>query len=553
MKRILQIKFLLFLFPFFLISSSCKKSRVDQEYYRYLNNPGLPPAYGGEFITASIGDASVLLPPLATDSASFDIISLVYDSLLRYDKNLNFAGELADRWEVSPDGKIITFYLHKGVRWHDGTPFTADDVVFTYKLMIDPETPTPYTSQFNVIDRVEKVSDYEVKVYYKEPYAPALNSWAGLYIVPKHLLYGEKMTDPNLPLKRHPIGTGPYKFVRWLPGDRIELEVNPDYFRGKPYISKYVYRIIPDQATIFLELKAGGLDEAGLTPVQYVRQSNFPKFKRNFNKYKYLGFGYTYLGYNLLNPFFRDKRVRQAISYAINKKEIIQAVLMGQGMVATGPYRPGMWYYDSNVRKYPYDPKLALKLLHEAGWRDTDGDGILDKNGKPFEFTIMTNQGNNQRKLTAEIIQRRLRQIGVKVKIRIIEWSAFINEFIDKKKFDAVLLGWGLDPDPDQYDIWCSKKTGPNEFNFVSYKNPEVDKILDEARHTFDVKKRKELYYKFQEILAEDQPYTFLYIPYSLVAVHKRVRGIKPAPAGISYNFIKWFIPEPLEEKRLVQ
>ncbi len=552
MRRIRSYTF--FLFILLIFSWGCKKkNRIDEEYYRYLSDPNLPPAYGGEFVTASIGDASVLLPVLATDSASFDIISLVYNTLIRYDKNLNFKGELAKKWKVSKDGMVITFYLHKNVRWHDGVPFTADDVIFTYKLITDPETPTPYASQFNVIDHIEKVDDYTIRVYYKEPFAPALNSWAGLYIVPKHLLYGKKVTDPSLKLKRHPIGTGPYKFVEWRPGDRIVLEVNRDYFDGRPYISKYVYRIIPDQATIFLELKAGGLDEAGLTPVQFVRQSNFERFRRNFNKYKYLGFGYTYLGYNLLNPLFRDRRVRQAISYAINKKEIIDGVLMGQGIIATGPYRPGTWYYNPDVKKYPYNPQMALKLLHEAGWYDHDGDGILDKNGKPFRFTIMTNQGNNQRKLTAEIIQKRLREIGIDVKIRIVEWSTFINEFIDKKKFDAVILGWGLDPDPDQYDIWASTKTGPNQFNFISYKNPEVDRILDEARHTFDIEKRKKLYYRFQEILAEDQPYTFLYIPYSLVAVHKRVRGIKPAPAGISYNFIRWYIPRPLQGKRLVE
>ncbi len=550
MKKMVII--LLFLPLFFW---GCKKhsATLHVTYYKYLEDPNLPPAYGGEFVTASIGDASVLVPILATDSASFDIISLLYNTLIRYDKNLNFEGELAKKWEVSKDGKVITFYLHKNVKWHDGYPFTADDVIFTYKLIIDPNTPTPYASQFDVIDHIEKIDNYTIKVYYKKPFAPALNSWAGLYIVPKHLLYGKSITDPDLPLKKHPIGTGPYKFVEWRHGDRIILKVNKDYFEGSPYISRYVYRIIPDQATIFLELKAGGLDEAGLTPVQYVRQSNNDRFKRNFNKYKYLGFGYTYLGYNLLNPLFKDKRVRQAISYAINKKEIIQGVLLGQGIVATGPYKPGMWYYNPDVKKYPYNPKLALKLLHEAGWKDTNGDGILDKDGKPFKFTIMTNQGNAQRKLTAEIIQRRLKEIGILVDIRIIEWSAFINEFIDKKKFDAVILGWGLDPDPDQYDIWASTKTGPNQFNFVSYKNPEVDKLLNEARHTFNQEKRKKLYYRFQEILAEDQPYTFLYIPYSLVAVHRRVRGIKPALAGISYNFIKWYIPKPLQGKRLVE
>jgi peptide/nickel transport system substrate-binding protein len=264
----------------------------------------------------------------------------------------------------------------------------------------------------------------------------------------------------------------------------------------------------------------------------------------NFNKYKYLAFAYTYLGYNLLNPLFQDRRVRQAISYAINKEEIIEGVLLGLGEAATGPYKPGTWQYNSRVKRYPYDPKKAKKLLKEAGWTDVDENGILKKDGSSFQFTILTNQGNSQRAKAAEIIQRRLKSVGIKVKIRTVEWAAFINEFIDKKNFEAVILGWSLGQDPDIYDIWHSSKTGPKELNFISYRNFEADKLLEEGRHTFDLEKRKKCYFKLQEILAEEQPYTFLYVPYALPIVHARFRGIEPAPAGIGHNFVKWYVPK---------
>ena len=500
------------------------------------------PAYGDILIEGSIGDASNLIPLLSSDSASHGIAGLIFNGLVKYDKNLVLTGDLAESWEISEDGLTITFYLREKVKWHDGREFTAEDVLFGYKTIIDPKVPTAYAGDFMEVEKAEILDKFTFRVAYKKPFAPALGSWGSMVILPKHLLDGVDITKS--PLSRHPIGTGPYKFKEWKTGEKIVLTVNPDYFEGKPYIGGYIYRIIPDPATMFLELKTGGIDQMGLNPIQFIRQANSPKMEKNFNKYKYLAFAYTYLGYNLKNPLFQDKRVRQAITYAIDKEEIIEGVLLGLGETATGPYKPGTWQYNPRVKRFPHDPKKAEELLKAAGWTGIDGDGILTKDGLPFEFTILTNQGNDQRAKSAEIIQRRLKDIGIKVKIRTVEWAAFINEFIDKKDFEAVILGWSLGQDPDIYDIWYSKKTGPKELNFISYGNPRVDKLLEEGRHAFDLKKRKECYFELQEILAEEQPYTFLYVPYSLPIIHSRFRGIDPAPAGIGHNFIKWYVPQ---------
>jgi peptide/nickel transport system substrate-binding protein len=305
-----------------------------------------------------------------------------------------------------------------------------------------------------------------------------------------------------------------------------------------------VYRIIPDLSTMFLELRSGGLDYMGLTPLQYAMQTDNPVFRRRFNKYRYPAFGYTYLGYNLRRPLFQDRRVRQALSFSIDKQELIEGVLLGLGQIATGPYKPGTWPHNPRVRTYPYDPDQARALLAEAGWRDVDGDGILEKDGKPFSFTIVTNQGNDQRIKAGEIIQRRFREVGVEVKLRVIEWASFLKEFIDPGNFDATILGWSIPIDPDVYDIWHSGKIRPGELNFVHFRNAEVDLLLEEGRRTLDQERRKEIYGRFQEILAEEQPYTFLFVPDALPVVARRFRGIEPAPAGIMHNFIHWYVPE---------
>ncbi len=512
---------------------------------RNLSDSG--PAYGDIIVEGSIGDASNLIPLLSSDSTSHGISSLVFNGLVKYDKDINIVGDLAESWKISGDGLVITFYLRKGVTWHDGHPFTAHDILFTYRATIDPKTPTAYAGDFLKVKKAEVLDDYTFRVTYDKPFAPALMSW-GSAVLPKHLLEGKDIT--TAPLARHPVGTGPYIFKEWVPGQKIVLISNPDYFESRPYIDGYIMRIIPDDATMFLELRANGIDRKNLTPLQYTRQTENNLFRKNFNKYRYLSFSYTYMGYNLKNPLFADKRVRQAIAYGINKDEIIRGVLLGLGKEATGPFKPGTWVYNPHVKAYPYDPDKARELLADAGWKDNDGDGILDKDGQPFVFEIITNQGNEIRAKCAEIIQRRLGEIGITVKIRILEWAAFVNDFINKRRFDATILGWTVPLDPDIYDVWHSSKMGPQELNFISYKNEEVDTLIERGRSTFNQKERKKYYDRIQEILAEEQPYLFLYVPDALPIIHARFRGVEPAPLGIGHNFIKWYVPK--EEQKLV-
>ena len=499
------------------------------------------PVSGDAIVEGTIGEVSTLIPVLATDAASHDVAGQIYNGLVKYDKNLTIVGDLADSFDVSKDGLTITFHLRHGVKWHDGAPFTSRDVLYTYRIIIDPKTPTAYAEDFKQVRSIATPDDYTVRVSYASPFAPALASW-GTSILPAHLLAGKDITKS--PLARQPVGTGPYLFKEWIAGQKIVLEANPAYFEGRPWIDRYIYRIIPDTSTMYMELKAGAIDLMSLTPVQYARQTTSQQFTSRFNKFRYPSSGYLYMGYNLRHPLFKDKRIRQAITAAIDKDELIHGVLFGMGQKAHGPIVPGRWAYNPNVKDIAYDPRHATDLLAQAGWREKNSSGILVKNGKPFQFTILTNQGNQQRLLSAQIIQQRLKFIGIDVKIRIVEWATFLKEYIDKGNFEVVMLAWNISQDPDMYDVWHSSKTNPGELNFIGFKNAEVDRLLIEGRSTFDMEKRKRAYFRIQEILAEEQPYTFLYVPDALPVVSARIRGIEPAPAGIGYNQIKWYVPK---------
>ena len=413
-------------------------------------------------------------------------------------------------------------------------------MLYTYERLTDPEVTTPYSSNYSLVKNVTAPDPHTVRVAYREPFVPALESW-GMGIVPRHVFGGARGKGFNShPANRSPIGTGPYRFIRWDPDEKIILEANPGYFRGRPKIPKYVFRIIPDQSVEFLELRNKSIDILLLTPDQY---HAYPEFFEGYKKYRLPRAVYTYLGFNLDQPLFRDKKVRTALAMAIDKEDLVRGVLMGLGRAATGPYLPLSWAFDPGVKDFDHDPKRAAEILGEAGWTDSDGDGVLDRGGRPFEFTIITNQGNKMRSLSAEIIQEQLARIGVKVQIRVLEWSTFLKDFIDKHKFDACILGWSLSPDPDQHGIWHSSQRGEGRYNFVSYSNPEVDRLLEAGRREFDPEKRKRLYRRTHRLIHDDIPYVFLYYPDQLPVVSDRVEGVKLAPLssfGFGWNFEEW-------------
>ncbi|WP_051676978.1 peptide-binding protein [Maridesulfovibrio frigidus] len=508
------------------------------------------PVAGGRLTEPLLAEPINLISALSSDSASHTVADKIFVSPLKYNKDIELVPEAAESFEILNDGKLFKFKLREDIRWTDGKPLTAEDVEFTYKMMINPETPTAYASDFLNVKEFKVTGKYSFEVTYDKVFARSLVTWA-FDILPKHLLENENLRETKY--SRAPIGAGPYKLKEWISGQRLILEANEDYFEGRPYIDEIVFRIIPDTSTQFMELKTGNLDGMGLTPQQYLFQTKGSSWEKDFQKFKFLSFGYTWLGYNLEKPLFKDVRVRRAISYAINKEEIVKGVLLGLGSPAIGPYKPDTWVYNDKLVPYGYQPEKAVELLKQAGWSDTDGDGIIDRDGIPFTFTILTNQGNTLRIKTATIIQNRLKDIGIDVQIRTVEWAAFIKEFVDKGKFDAIILGWSITQDPDNYNVWHSSKAVPGGLNIVKFKNSELDELLEKGRTTLVQADRKVIYDRIQEILHEEQPYCFLYVQMSLPIYQSRIKGLKIAPAGLGYNADRWWIPTASQKKLRIQ
>ncbi len=506
------------------------------------------PDDGGSIFFGTIGEASNLIPYVTSDSASHEIADLIYIAPLRYNKDLQPEPWAAESWSIEDGGKRMRFTLRKGILWEDGQELTAEDVAFTCKLAADPATGSPYAEDFLRIKELRVIDRYTFEVRYDKFFARAVSTWMNP-ILPKHILEGQNIR--STPFARKPMGAGPYRLKSWEPGSRMLLEASPTYFAGKPHINEVVYRIIPDNATMFMETQAGRLDVMDLSPLQYLRQTSSPEWQKKFHKFRYLASMYIFLGFNLEHPFFKDVRVRRAISMAIDREGIIKGVLLGQGVPAFGPFKPGSWAYHPGLKPVVRNVAAAKALLAQAGFADHDGDGLLDRDGQPLAFTILTNQGNEQRILAATVMQSQLREVGIDVRIRTVEWAAFIREFVNKGRFDAVLLGWTIPQDPDLFSVWHSSQTFEGGLNFTHYRNPEVDKLLEEAQSTPDQQKRAALYYRIQEIFADEQPYCFLFVPYALPVVQRRFQGIEPALAGIMYNFEKWWIPKALQHPQM--
>ncbi len=507
--------------------------------------------HGGTMISAMIGEPSSLISMIAGEAPSSAISANIFNTLLKYNKDLDLTGELVENWQISSDQKTIIFKLKPNLKWADGKPLTSADVLWTWQAVTDDKNGSPYASDYQLVKRAEAPDPLTFRVTYNEPFAPAMDSWAGLQILPKHLLEGQDLHTTSFTHK--PVGSSFYKLDSWTAGQNIQLSRNLTSVLGPANIDKLVSRIIPDISAQFLELMADNIDSMGLDPTQFSRiVPARPKLNQTLNLYKELGSGYTYLGFNLKRKPFDDVRVRKAINYAIDKQEIIDGVYLGLGINIASPYKPGTRWSNPDLINYAYDPEKAKGLLKEAGFV-TNNDGILVREGKPLSFEILTNQ-NKEREKSAVLIQRRLKAIGIQVTIRPLEWASFISNFIKKGDFDVVILGWGLGLDPDQFNIWHSSEQGGDKFNFIGYSNPTVDKLLVQGRMELNPDKRQTIYHTFAKELLEDSPIVYLSAGYGLSAIHKRVKGIVDPipPAGVGYESEKWFIPSSLRRNEIV-
>jgi ABC-type transport system substrate-binding protein len=467
------------------------------------------------------------------------------------------------------ENPVIVFHLRRGVRFHDGRELTSRDVRFTYETIMDPRNLSPRVSDFEPIKTVETPDPYTVRVIYRELFQPGFESW-GMGILPEHLLDREALAaearaagkDPaafsvrDSSLNRRPVGSGPFRFASWDSDVSIRLQRDDGYWEGPPNFREYLIRILPDALTAELAFYAGTSDGYTAQAHQVARLQNDPRFHVN----SVLGLGYSYIGYNLRRPVFQDVRVRTALGMAINVDEIIRYVLYGQGRRTTGPFPQQTAYYDPDVAPVPYDPEGAARLLAEAGWRK-NAQGILEKDGKALEFTLITNSGNDERQAIMVIVQNAWRRLGVKVEILALEWAVFIRERVNKLDFDAVVLGWAMGLDADIYQIFHSSQAGPQQLNFVGYVNPRADALMVRIRREYDDARQTAMARELHRLIAHDQPYTFLYVRRSLALLDGKIVREVRRPDGtpqylpfepnrlgrINFHFNEWLkTPRPV-------
>ncbi len=468
-----------------------------------------------------------LNPILATDSSSGEITGFIFNGLVKYDKDSStIIPDLAEKFYFKDEVTLI-FELKRDVKWHDGEVFSAKDVVFTYKTLISPKIASPYSAAFRFVKSVKALDDYKIEVVYVKPYFKALETWM-MGILPQHLLKNED----NLMSSRfntNPVGTGPYKLYQLEHSKNIILTAFDDYFEGRAKIDRISFHVIADPMTRFLMLKSSAIDIGSIEPMAYERQLN-PAFFDKFNIYEEISHSYTYLGFNLRLEKFKNPDVRKALSLAIDRQEIVDILFFKHAKVCTGPFLPGTKAFNKNVKAPTPNLQKAKELLKKAGYAKDN----------PFSFEIVTSNSSSIRPYAAEILQHQLKKAGVVVTLRVMEWQAFLNMVVFPHKFDAVLLGWGLSSTPDPYMFWHTDNDKKGGFNLVGYNNPEMDRMIEESQTIIDREKLSKIWQDMFQIITDDNPYLFLYIPNSITAVNKNIKNVTPSLSGIWHNYIKW-------------
>ncbi len=480
------------------------------------------------------------------------------------EKRAGYAKEILLSTEHNP---VVVFRLRPNVKFHDGHVFDANDVRFTYEAIMNPKNLSPRIATYEPVKEVEVVDPLTVRIVYKRLYSPALEIW-GMGILPEHLVNDETLRNEAFRLgkdpekfsmrqssfNRNPVGCGPFVFREWKSDQYIILDRFDDYWEGSPNYQRYIYRIVPDLLTQEMEFYAGTVDSYGVRPHQVERLKHDPEYQ----SFSGVSFGYTYIGYNMRREPFNDRRVRMALSMAIDVDKIIKYVLFGQGERITGPFVKQTDYYNHEIDRVPYDPEGALKLLEEAGWK-RNKEGWLEKDGKRFQFTLITNSGNELRKAVLAIAQDAWRQIGIDVRTDLVEWAVFIQERVNKLDFDALILGWLMGIEPDLYEIWHSSQTNPHQLNFVGFKNPEADDLIIKIRQEYNHDRQVAYCHRLHEIIAKEQPYTFLYVGKWTAVLDKKIviketdaqgnvvyKKIRPTKTGsFTFHFNRWIkLPE---------
>jgi peptide/nickel transport system substrate-binding protein len=516
------------------------KSTAREEY----------PGDDGDWLVWGIDGEPETLNPLtsrdvyATWIAGTYYFSNIFEGLLNYDfDTLKLKPQLAESYEVSKDALEITMRLRNDVHFSDGHPISADDVIFSYKTIINPGVDAAQMrNYYNNLKEVVKIDDRTVKFIFDKPYFKSLEIAGDIPILPEHLY---KFTDANQFNNRRtdPVGSGPYVFEKWDVGREIVLTRNENYWGPKPHIKKIVFRVITNEVAELQALRSHEIDFMRPRAEQYADVSVDKQFLKEF---KCLSFwipleGYTYIGWNEDPLFFKDRLVRLAMTLMVDRDEINKHLLKGLGRITTGPFYILGPQYDTNIKPWPYDPNRAAQLLDEAGWIDHDGDGIRDKDGVPFRFKLMIVSASPIYEQLGRLLKDSFDRVGIVLIPDPYEWSVF-SERLNTRSFDAVILKWGGVVLEDPYQIWHSSQIGNRGSNFVGFRNPEADAIIERARATLDENNRNELYHHLDRILHEEQPYTFMFTRPWLELLDNRFENVVVHKLGLNPH--EWYIPK---------
>ncbi len=475
---------------------------------------------------------------------------------------------MAESWQISPDRKSYRIKLRRGIYWHDVTDpvtkkhykdveVTAADFKFFADAVKNPDVNcAPLRVYYQHLDSIEIHNDYEFTVKWRKAYYNALSATLGLSPLPRHFYApegkfdGKKFNDDHQ-RNRMIVGCGPYIFHKWEKGKRLIFRRNPRYFgiplKAAPAIDCLVFELIRHPNTRFQALLGGKLDWLGLLPDQYINRTDTPEFKTGkLKKFRYLLPQYNYIGYNQKNPLFQDKRVRQALTMLIDREKIKKEIYRGLAQTAVTPFMPGSAFMPADLKPLPYDPAKAAELLRQAGWRDSDGDGILDREGRKFTFTMMQIAGSSIQQRMMPMLKESFAKAGIDMKLRNVEWSVYVQN-LNARNYDVCCLGWSSSFDPDLYQVWHSSQIANEGSNHISYKNPELDQLLEKMQITFDMKERIRLGHRIARLLHEEQPYTFLFFSNSLTALSGRYENVQLFPAGIPDELI--YTPRTAQQK----
>jgi peptide/nickel transport system substrate-binding protein len=502
-------------------------------------------APGGRYLEAVVGSPLRVNPLYAAfNDADRDLATLVFSGLTRLGPDGTVLPDLAESWEVSPDARVYTFHLRQGVTWHDGTAFTADDVIFTWGALSDPDFKgEPSLGQFWQQVECTRRDDFTVVCELPQPFAP-FPAHATIGILPRHCL--EDLSAEGLfiaPFNEQPIGTGPF-ILRTLNSQSALLESNPSYHWEEPMIAAIELRFFPDYSSAAAALQDGRVQglflgpEASpdiLEPLEQDQNLQHLASRRN---------SYTLLYLNTRMPPLDETSVRQALIYALDREALVAGRLDGRAQLADNPIVPGTWAYSDEVRRYRYDPQEARSLLENGGWQ-INSRGVLEKGGRELRLALLTDN-DPERAAIGQEIARQLRAVGVDASQQAQAGSDLVRNFLLPRRFQAVIYGWDQGYDPDPYPAWHSSQVRERGFNLAGYTDPHLDQILSEARQTNDLEQRKALYTEFQQMFAEEVPSILLFYPVYNYFVDKDVKGVSLGilfePASRFANVHQWHV-----------